>query len=192
MPLAATHPPIRRKISRKCADLARSCDLLDPDRLHCHASLALARVTTTLPIVQVVAIHPIRPKGKKARLPLMQAGVAAGFPSPADDYIEKHIDLNDHLIANRAATFLVRARGDSMVNANIHDGNLLIVDRSIEAKDGDIIIAVVEGKLTVKSLRRKAGKTWLVAANEKYQPILVTDPEAIIWGVVRHWIHSKK
>ena len=122
----------------------------------------------------------------------MLSGVKAGFPSPADDYIEKHIDLNDHLIKNRAATFLVRARGDSMEKAGIIDGDTLIVDRSAEPKDGSVVIAAVEGNLTVKRLRKKAGKTWLEAANEKYPPIIVTDPDAVVWGVVRHCIHSMK
>jgi len=89
------------------------------------------------------------------RIPLFAAGVPAGFPSPADDYIDRHLDLHEHLIEHPAATFYVRASGDSMVGAGIHDGDLLIVDRAVEPRDGHIVIAVVHGELTVKRLRRR-------------------------------------
>jgi DNA polymerase V len=138
----------------------------------------------------VTAINPLRAKGRKRPIPLMLSSVRAGFPSPADDHIEKQLDLNEHLIRNRAATFLVRAKGDSMRDAGIRDGALLVVDRSLEATSGKIVIAVVEGNLTVKRLRRKGGKCWLEAANEKYAPIEVKDEEAMIWGVVTNAIQT--
>lgn len=120
---------------------------------------------------------------------LMLSGARAGFPSPADDHIEKRLDLNDLLITDKASTFLVRAKGDSMINAGIHDGDLLVVDRSLNATDGRVIIAVVEGNFTVKRLRRKGARVWLEAANEKFAPIEITDEESAVWGVVTNAIH---
>ena len=96
------------------------------------------------------------PSGR--RIPLFLTGVPAGFPSPADDYIDCHLDLHEHLIEHPAATFYVRASGNSMVQAGIHDGDLLIVDRAVEPHDGHIVIAVVLGELTVKRLRQRQGR----------------------------------
>ena len=138
--------------------------------------------------MRVVSIHKLR-RGIKRPLPLMLCGVRAGFPSPADDFIEKPLDLNTHLIRHRAASFIVKARGDSMEKAGIRDGSMLIVDRALEARDGSIVVAVVEAQFTVKRFRKKGGKCWLEAANEKYPPIAVTD-EDTIWGVVAHSIQS--
>lgn len=123
--------------------------------------------------------------------PLYSGRVQAGFPSPADDYIEDKIDLNKHLIKKPSATFLVRASGDSMINAGIRDGDLLIVDRSIKPTSGKIVIAAVEGHLTVKRLIIKSGKPWLMPANNDFHPIPV-DPESgvLVWGVVTNCIHA--
>ncbi|RUS95847.1 umuD protein [Chroococcidiopsis cubana SAG 39.79] len=111
--------------------------------------------------------------------------VVAGFPSPADDYIEAKLDLNEHLIRRPAATFFVRASGDSMQGVGIYSGDLLVVDRSLEPKDNDIIIAVVNGELTVKRLHRKGKKLLLVAANESYPSLEIDEyVEFQIWGVV--------
>jgi DNA polymerase V len=139
--------------------------------------------------MQVVAIYAAKKPGKKVRVRLMLSSARAGFPSPADDHVEKQLDLNDHLIGDKAATFIVRARGDSMIGAGIHDGDLLIVDRSIEARDGRVVIAIVEGNFTVKRLRRQAGRCWLEAANEKFATLEIKDEEAVIWGVVTNAIH---
>ena len=87
---------------------------------------------------------------KEYALPIFACGVSAGFPSPADDYLEGSLDLNEHLIREPAATFFVRAKGDSMIGSGIHDGDLLVVDRSAEAKNGNVIIAVINGELSVK------------------------------------------
>jgi DNA polymerase V len=118
-------------------------------------------------------------------LPLYGHKVVAGFPSPADDYIEDRLDLNDKLIRNKTATFLLVVQGDSMQNTGIKDGDTLIVDRSIEPKDGKIVIAALDGELTVKRLSIKSTGTWLVPENDNYPPILVREESDItIWGVV--------
>jgi DNA polymerase V len=117
--------------------------------------------------------------------------VRAGFPSPADDYIESYLDLNSHLIAHPASTFFVRASGDSMIKAGIADGDLLIVDRSIEPTHGRIVIAAVNGELTVKRLSINKEYTQLVPENDNYPPINMTEElELVIWGVVIHNIRS--
>lgn len=123
--------------------------------------------------------------------PLFGSPVPAGFPSPADDYIERSLDLNEHLIKHPAATFFVRATGDSMTGAGIHSGDLLIVDRAKEAVDGSIVIAVIDGELTVKRIRKNKGRISLEAENPQY-PILIVGElaEFTIWGVVTNVIHA--
>lgn len=125
------------------------------------------------------------------QLPLYACSVRAGFPSPADDYIEMHLDLNRHLIKHPAATFFVTAAGDSMIGAGIASGDMLIVDRSLEATHGKIVIAAINGELTVKRLSRQKGRVQLLPENKQYKPIDITDEEAfVIWGVVTHVIHQ--
>lgn len=120
-------------------------------------------------------------------LPLYQHSVSAGFPSPADDYIESSLDLNTYLIKHPAATYLARAKGNSMEGCGIFDGDLLIVDRSLEAQDGQIIIAVLDGELTCKILDKKQQR--LIAASRHYPPIKIAEySELIIEGVVIHSI----
>jgi DNA polymerase V len=127
---------------------------------------------------------------RKYRLNLYQQPVAAGFPSPAEDYIEGKLDLNRHLVRNPAATFYVRVTGDSMVGAGIHSGDLLIVDRSLDALSDRIVIAVIHGELTVKRLRQDKGRILLLAENTDYTPIEIHNPEELsIWGVVTNVIH---
>jgi len=124
-------------------------------------------------------------------LPLYISRVRAGFPSPADDYIEMHLDLNTHLIKHPAATFFVIASGDSMTNAGIRSGDMLIVDKSIEVVHGKIVIAAIDGELTVKRLSRHNGRVQLLPENDKYTPIDITDQQdLVIWGVVTHVIHQ--
>lgn len=123
--------------------------------------------------------------------PLYSSHVRAGFPSPADDYIETHLDLNAHLIKHPAATFFVIAEGDSMTDAGIQSGDMLIVDKSLPAVHGKIIIAAIDGELTVKRLSRVAGCVYLLPENSKYPPIEITDEQdLVIWGVVTHVIHT--
>ncbi|MBU1040615.1 MAG: translesion error-prone DNA polymerase V autoproteolytic subunit [Proteobacteria bacterium] len=130
-------------------------------------------------------------KRQALHLPLFLAGVQAGFPSPADDFIDKRLDLNEYLIQHPAATFFVRAVGESMLGAGIHDGDLLIVDRAVEAQSGKIVIASVNGELTVKRLERKGQRLLLVPANPDYPPLDVSDHEGFeVWGVVTCVIHK--
>jgi len=128
---------------------------------------------------------------KKFPLPLYLSKVRAGFPSPADDYLDKKLDLNEHLIKNPAATFFVRVTGNSMVNAGIKSGDLLIVDRSLEAKDKRIVVAIVNGEFTVKRIHKKGDKLYLTPENEKYASLEVKeDMDFEVWGVVVHVIHT--
>ena len=124
-------------------------------------------------------------------LPLYSCAVSAGFPSPADDHMDGKLDLNDHLIKHPAATFFVKATGESMIGAGIHDGDILIVDRSVEAKNGKVVIAAIDGQLTVKRLSTRRGKSWLMPENDKYPPIEIKEGnDVVIWGVVTNVIHA--
>ncbi len=123
--------------------------------------------------------------------PFFECTVSAGFPSPADDHIDKSLDLNSHLVHNPASTFFVRASGDSMLNAGIFDGDLLIVDRSIKPENGKIVIAALNGDLTVKRLVYKTGKIFLAPENPRYRTIeLTSEIETVIWGVVTNVVHK--
>jgi DNA polymerase V len=132
---------------------------------------------------------------EELRLPLIGPRVEAGFPSPADDFIEGSLDLNEQLIDNPIATFFVRASGHSMHGAGIHDGDLLVVDRAITPVSGSIVIAVIDGGLTVKRLSKQGLKASLlpepsVADQGTYKPIEITiETDATIWGVVTWSLH---
>ena len=129
--------------------------------------------------------------GPNYQLPVFSSKVQAGFPSPADDYIEGYLDLNSKFIRHPSATFVLQATGDSMVEAGIFSGDWLLVDRSIEATDGRIVIAAVNGELTVKRLSRKQGRVQLLPANSKFKPIDISDDsEMVIWGVVTLVLHE--
>ena len=124
---------------------------------------------------------------------MVQQQVAAGFPSPADDYLkaETPLDLNEHLIKHPAATFFVRVRGDSMTGCGIFPDDILIVDRSLEPVHRKVVIAVVNGELTVKRLHQAGGKIMLMPENSGYQPIVIeNEMELEIWGVVTCVIHG--
>jgi DNA polymerase V len=107
--------------------------------------------------------------------PLFMTSVSAGFPSPAEDYVEGRLDLNRYLIRHPVATFYVRVTGDSMAGVGIEPGSILIVDRAVEADDGDIVIARINDELCVKRLRIGEGRIWLMPENEAYQPIEVIE-----------------
>ena len=127
----------------------------------------------------------------KVPLPLFSCGVSAGFPSPADDYIGQQLDLNDLLIKNPVATFFVRVAGDSMTGVGINDNDILVVDRSLEPVHGKIIIAAVNGELTVKRLVKTDHSCRLMAENPNYPPIEISeDLSCIAWGVVTSVIHQ--
>jgi DNA polymerase V len=124
------------------------------------------------------------------KLPLFSA-VKAGFPSPADDFAEQMLDLNEHLIQHPAATFFVRVDGDSMTGAGISKGDILIVDRSIEATTGRIVIAVINGEFTVKRLKIENSAIFLVAEHPSYPPIRIEKEwDFQIWGTVTYTIHQ--
>lgn len=124
-------------------------------------------------------------------LPLYLATVAAGFPSPADDYIDKTLDLNEHLISHPEATFFVRVYGDSMRDAGIQSGDILIVDRAVEPRNGSVVIAALNGELTVKRLHKQQDKLLLVPEHPEFSPIEVTEDASFeIWGIVSYVIHK--
>lgn len=128
--------------------------------------------------------------GFALNIPFFLSSVSAGFPSPAQDYIEKTLDLNELLIQRPAATYFVRVEGDSMIEAGIHHTDILIVDRSLSAKHGDIVIASVEGELTVKQLELQP-TCRLVPRNRNYKPIVLPEgSELELFGVVTNVIHS--
>ena len=125
--------------------------------------------------------------------PLYSHSISAGFPSPADDYIEDKLDLNELLVTNKPATFFLRVKGDSMLNAGIHHGDMIVVDRSLQPGHRSIVVAVVDGELTVKRLITRGGVTELHAENAKYAPIRMQEgQELTIWGVVTSSVHQVK
>lgn len=124
-------------------------------------------------------------------LPLYSCSVAAGFPSPADDHLEDKLDLNAHLIQHPTATFFVRVSGDSMIEAGIFPDDILVVDRSLEPRHGKIVVAAVEGQLTVKRLHRCHNQVQLMPANPKFSAITIANPDDLmIWGVVTTVLHQ--
>lgn len=124
-------------------------------------------------------------------LALFSGGVSAGFPSPAEDYTDRKLDLNELLIKNPAATFFVRVEGDSMTGAGIQHDDILVVDRSRQAVSGDIVIAILDGELTVKRLFRGENCARLLAENPDYPSIEITeDRDCEIWGVVTSVVHQ--
>ena len=126
-------------------------------------------------------------------LPIYLCKVEAGFPSPAENYVEQELDLKEHLIRNSDSTFLVRATGKSMVNVGISPGDILIVDRSLEAKNNSIIIVSIDGELTVKRLIKdnENKKSYLKSENLDYPNIdLKIESDTMIWGVVTYSIHK--
>jgi DNA polymerase V len=130
-------------------------------------------------------------KGENLKLPLMLATVPAGFPSPADEYIDEKIDLNEFLIEHPLATFFVRVKGNSMIGVGIHSGDVLIVDKAIEARNNHIVMAVMDGEFTVKRLRKINNKLFLEPENPEFKSIELNENcDFQIWGVVTYVIHN--
>ena len=126
-------------------------------------------------------------------LPLFAARVQAGFPSPADDHLERSIDLNEELIQHPAATFFVRVKGESMHDAGIQSGDILVVDRSLAPTDRKIVVAMIDGEFTVKRFRNQDGRIFLEAANDQFPKIEISgDQELVVWGVVSFVIHPAR
>ena len=136
---------------------------------------------TKTSVVDIAKVH----RGKTQKALLFASEPAAGFPAPADDLVEKALDINDLVVENPASTFFVRVRGDSMEGAGIFSGDVLVVDRAVEARDGKIVVAAVYGEMVVKRLRKVGEKHMLYSENESYDPIEVSEnDDCYLWGVV--------
>lgn len=124
-------------------------------------------------------------------LPFIEGGISAGFPSPALDFIDLKIDLNKHVVKHPSSTFYGRVKGVSMIDAGIHDGDLLVIDKSLEPKHGKIGVCYIDGEFTVKRIFIKNGELWLMPANSAYEPIRITpENELLVWGIVTHVIKA--
>ena len=124
-------------------------------------------------------------------LPLAGTAIAAGFPAPAEEYLDLALDLNKELVKHPAATFCVRVKGDSMVDAGIQDGDLLVIDKALEAKEGCIAVCFIDGEFTVKRLAMREEGVYLMPANAEFKPIRITEEnEFLVWGIVAYVIHK--
>ena len=124
-------------------------------------------------------------------IPFFDVGISAGFPSPAGDFIELTIDLNKAFVKNKDTTFFAKVKGHSMKNVGINDGDLLIIDKSLEPQNNKIAVCQVDGEFTVKRIKIEENIVWLIAENEDYPPIKVTpENDFMIWGIVVHCIKS--
>lgn len=140
-------------------------------------------------MVSVIKLYSVS-IGEDCELPLA-AMIKAGFPSPADDFLDQSIDLNKLLVRNPSSTFYARVSGNSMKDANIEDGDLLVIDKSVEPKDGKIAVCYIDGEFTVKRIKTEADCCFLVPANSDYKPIKVTaENDFMVWGVVVHIVKS--
>lgn len=126
-------------------------------------------------------------------LPYADQGIQAGFPSPAQDYISETVDLNREIVKHPAATFYGRVSGDSMIEEGIEQGDMLVIDRSLQPEEGDLVVCCVDGDFTLKRIHIEPGRVWLLPSNETYDPILVTpDNQFAIWGVVTYTIKRNR
>ncbi|MDH4468354.1 MAG: translesion error-prone DNA polymerase V autoproteolytic subunit [Bacteriovoracaceae bacterium] len=131
------------------------------------------------------------PPSPQSSVPLVSSSVSCGFLSPAEDYHEGTLNLHEHLITRPSSTFFVRAQGDSMIGAGIFSGDLLIIDKSIEAKHGHIVVAIVNGEFMLKRFHKRNNEIWLHPENPKYSPMLMTmEMDFQVWGVAIHCIHK--
>ena len=136
-------------------------------------------------------IYPLSPKRITLQTPISLSYISAGFPSPAEPHLDKTLDLHELMVENPAATFFVRVSGDSMIGAGIQNNDILVVDRSKEARHNDIVVALLFGEFTVKRWIQKKSKAFLQAENPHYPLIEITkDTEFEIWGVVTYAIHT--
>ncbi len=127
------------------------------------------------------------------KLPFFLSHMKAGFPSPADDYLESKLDFNEYLVKHPSATFCVRASGDSMKNAGINSGDILVVDRAVAPANNKIIVAILNGEFTVKRISKNINGLFLVPENPGFEPIEIKDEmDFEVWGVVTHVIHDLK
>jgi DNA polymerase V len=130
------------------------------------------------------------PKSSKLKAPLVE-GIRAGFPSPAEDFAEPTLDLNRYVIKNPASTFYARITGDSMEGAGIGDGDIVVIDKSLEPKDGNIAVCFIDGEFTLKRILLDNGRLWLQPANPKFKAIEITEENHfLVWGVVTHVVKN--
>lgn len=144
-----------------------------------------------MPILSISTPNPVPIQPTQLVLDVCGWPVVAGFPSPAADHSQKRIDLNDQLVRNKAATFLFKVKGDSMIGAGIYANDMLVVDRSIEAKHNNIVLAVLNNEFTVKRFYRRGGMVKLIAENLIYPPIVIKEADDFsVWGVVTYNLHK--
>ncbi len=137
-----------------------------------------------------LAFYPLKDAMLK-EVPFYKESVPAGFPSPAEDFMDLDLNLQEYLVQHPSATFCVRAIGDSMVKAGIHSGDVMVVDRALEPRNKNIVLAVLDGEFTVKRIQKKKEQLFLVPENDQYQPIIITEEmDFKVWGVVTHVIHK--
>ncbi len=135
-----------------------------------------------------LTLHPGFPQGTEA-LPMAESRISAGFPSPASEYMEAGIDLNRELIRNPASTFFGRVKGYSMRDAGISEGDVLVIDKSLEPGNGSIAVCFVDGEFTVKRLRVEKDGVFLMPANDEFKPIRITaENDFMVWGIVTYVI----
>ncbi|WP_447956490.1 LexA family protein [Vreelandella sp. EE7] len=125
-----------------------------------------------------------------SKIPLISGFVRAGFPSPADDYLEAELDLVSHLVQHPSATYFLRSKGTSMEGAGIYDGDLLIVDRSLQPRPGHIVIMSIDGEFTCKRYSMMGNRPYLIASNPNFKPIPLMGHDCEVWGVVTHNVHA--
>lgn len=146
-------------------------------------------MNSSSPVKVVGLFQPVASEGLSC--PSYSSSISAGFPSPADDYIEQNLDLNEMMVKHPSATFFVRVEGDSMKDAGIQSGDLLVVDRALEAVDGKVIVAILNGEFTVKRISIRGTQVQLLPENPLYSPIVVqADSDFQVWGVVTYVVHK--
>jgi DNA polymerase V len=136
----------------------------------------------------MIVKRPSHAHGEAVDLPLFAMKIPAGPPATAEDYIEDRIDLTEYLTPHPETSFLVKVDGESMIEAGINHGDLLVVERDVEAKNGDVVVALIAGQFTVKRFRRYGGNLWLVPANKDYSE--PKNEDFSVWGIVKYSIHK--
>ena len=127
---------------------------------------------------------------KSADVGLHISSINAGFPSPAEDYVDVSLNLNDYLVKHPSSTFYIYVKGDSMIGSGIYDGDLMVVDRSLEPQSNNVVVAVIDGEFTVKKIYKKNNQIYLLPDNKNYQPIHIKEGmDFQVWGIVTHSIH---
>lgn len=154
----------------------------------------MTKITSALfsVVMKTIEIHSID-ISTSLSLYYADEGIRAGFPSPAQDYMEQAIDLNKEIVKHPASTFYGRVVGDSMRDENIEEGDILVIDKSLELMDDDLAVCFIDGEFTVKRVRLESDAAWLVPANPDYPPIKVTkDNDFIVWGIVTYTIKKNR